>query len=551
MTSVVAAGGVSVTIRDVTDDAQTVLDRVVSDGVPGALAARSAQLWGPEAASDAARRLGWLDLPESSRSLLPRLADLDAAGLDRVVLAGMGGSSLAAEVITRTAGAELTVLDTTDPHQVAAAVRDRLERTLVVVSSKSGTTIETDSHRRIFEQAFRDAGITGAELSRRFVVVTDPGSPLEELGRRAGHQVVLADPDVGGRFSALSAFGLVPSALAGVDVAPLLDEAAALSPGLRQPYDNPGLALGAALGAATLSGMDRLVLADHGSGMAGFGDWAEQLIAESTGKDGKGLVPVVMEGVDAPGFEAADDALRFVLAGHPHAAGPAEDAGVSVCGPLGAQFLLWQYATAVACRVIGVNPFDQPNVQESKDNTAALLRGAGDGSAPMIVNAEPALVTGAVEIHAPPELLKGAKDLGSAFDALLAAVPNRGYLAVMAYLDRLGDAAAAELRPLLAARSAQTGGTTAPVTFGWGPRFLHSTGQYHKGGPQTGLFLQITGAVTEDVEVPGRPYTLKALQLAQAFGDLRALRSRDRPAVRVHLRDRAEGLDQMLRALKN
>ncbi|GAA2089093.1 glucose-6-phosphate isomerase [Actinomadura alba] len=554
MTSVVAAGGVSVTLREVTDHAQTVLDRLLSDGVPGALATRNAQLWGPEAAPDAARRLGWLDLPSTCRSLLPRLDEVDSAGLDRVVLAGMGGASLAAEAITRTAGVELTVLDTTDPHQVAAAARDRLERTVVVVSSQSGTTIETDSLRRVFERAFEDSGITGAELRRRFVVITDPGSPLEALGRRAGHHIVLGDADVGGRFAALSAFGLLPSALAGVDVVSLLDEAEALSPSLRQPYDNPGLALGSALGAAALGGRDRLVLADHGSGILGLGDWAEQLIAGSTGKDGKGIAPVVVEGVDAPGFEAADDALLLVLGGRPHAAGlagPAEEAGVSVCGPLGGQFLLWQYATAVAGRVIGVNPFDQPNVQESKDNTAALLRGATDGTAPMIINAEPALVAGSVEIHAPTELLNGARDLRSVFDALLTAVPDRGYVAVMAYLDRIGDAVATELRPLLAARSAQARKTAVPVTFGWGPRFLHSTGQYHKGGPQTGLFLQITGAVHDDVAVPGRPYTLKALQLAQAFGDLRALRSRDRPAVRLHLRDRAEGLDQLLDALKS
>jgi glucose-6-phosphate isomerase len=551
VTSVVAAGGVSVTLREVTDHAQTVLDRLVSDGVPGALATKNAQLWGPEAASDAARRLGWLDLPATCRSLLPRLDEFDSAGLDRVVLAGMGGTSLAAEVITRTAGAELTVLDTTDPQQVAAAVRHRLERTVVVVSSRSGTTIETDSVRRVFERAFEEAGITGAELRRRFVVVTDPGSPLEAAGRRAGHHIVLGDTDVGGRFGALSAFGLVPSALAGVDVAPLLDEADALSPSLRQPYDNPGLALGSALGAAALGGRDRLVLADHGSGIAGLGDWIEQLIAGSTGKDGKGIAPVVVEGVDAPGFEPADDALRLVLGGRPHAAGPAEDAGVSVCGPLGGQFLLWQYAVAVAGRVIGVNPFYQPNVQESKDNTAALLRGASDGTTPTIISAEPALVAGAVEVHAPAELLGGAKDLGSALDALLTAVPDRGYVAVMAYLDRLGDAVATELRPLLAARSAQARKTAVPVTFGWGPRCLHSTGQYHKGGPPTGLFLQITGAVHDDVAVPGRPYTLKALQLAQAFGDLHALRSRGLPAVRVHLRDRAEGLDQLLGALKN
>jgi glucose-6-phosphate isomerase len=544
MTSVVTAAGVSVTVRDV-GNADAVLERLVSDGVPGALAAKNAQLWGPDAAEEAGKRLGWLDLPQTSRPLLPRLAELGSPDLDRIVLAGMGGSSLAPEVITRTAGTPLTVLDTTDPHQVGRVVADRLDRTVVVVSSKSGGTVETDSHRRIFEQAFRDAGIDPAG---RIVVVTDPGSPLEATARAAGYRVVTADPDVGGRYSALTAFGLVPSALAGVDVAALLDEAAALSAALRLPYDNPGLALGAALGASALGGRDKLVFADHESGVQGFGDWAEQLIAESTGKAGKGILPVVVEGVTAPGFEHADDVRRVIIGRAPAEPASAKDAALGVTGPLGALFLLWEYATAVAGRVIGINPFDQPNVQESKDNTAALLRGAGDGAAPTVVTGEPALVAGAVEVHGPAELLKGATDLRGVFGAVVEAVPDRGYLALMAYLDRVGDAAAAGLRPSLAARSAEARKTAAPVTFGWGPRFLHSTGQYHKGGPQNGVFLQVTGEATEDVAVPGKPYSLGRLQLAQAFGDLRALRSRGRPVVRLHLRDRAAGLAELLDA---
>jgi glucose-6-phosphate isomerase len=553
MTSVVTAGGVSVTTRGVIADAEAVLDRLVSDGVPGALADKNAQLWGPDAADEAAKRLGWLDLPETSRALLPRLAGLGAAGLDRVVLAGMGGSSLAPEVITRTAGTPLTVLDTTDPHQVARVVGDRLDRTILVVSSKSGGTVETDSHRRIFERAFSDAGIDPAE---RIVVVTDPGSPLETTAHEAGYAVVAADPNVGGRYSALTAFGLVPSALAGVDVARLLDEAAGLTAALRLPYDNPALALGAALGASALGGRDKLVIADHESGIFGFGDWAEQLIAESTGKQGRGILPVVVEGVSAPGTEPADDVRRVVIGRRPdepgagqEPGGDRESAGLGVSGPLGAQFLLWEYATAVAGRVIGINPFDQPNVQESKDNTAALLRGADEGAAPTAVSSEPALVTGAVEVHGPAELLGDVRDLRDVFDVLLEAVPDRGYLAVMAYLDRVGEADVAGLRPSLAARAAQTRKTPAPVTFGWGPRFLHSTGQYHKGGPQTGAFLQVTGAAATDIEVPGKPYTLAQLQIAQAFGDLRALRSRGRPAIRLHLRDRAEGLAQLMDAV--
>jgi glucose-6-phosphate isomerase len=555
MTSVVTAGGVSVTTWGVIDDAEAVLERLVTDGVPGALLDKNAQLWGPDAAAEAGKRLGWLDLPETSRALLPRLAGLGGPGLDRIVLAGMGGSSLAPEVITRTAGAPLTVLDTTDPHQVARVLGDRLERTILVVSSKSGGTVETDSHRRIFERAFRDAGIDPAE---RIVIVTDPGSPLEATAQQAGYPVVAADPDVGGRYSALTAFGLVPSALAGVDVARLLDEAAALSATLRQPYDNPALTLGAALGASALGGRDKLVIADHESGIFGFGDWAEQLIAESTGKQGRGILPVVVEGVTAPGFEPADDVRRVVIGRRPdeqpaavrdEPAGARESAGLSVTGPLGAQFLLWEYATAVAGRVIGINPFDQPNVQESKDNTAALLRGAEDGSAPTAVSDEPALVAGAVEVHGPAELLGGARDLRAVFDSVLEAVPDRGYLALMAYLDRVGEADAAGLRPSLAARTGKIRKAPVPVTFGWGPRFLHSTGQYHKGGPQNGVFVQLTGAVTTDVEVPGKPYSLAQLQLAQAFGDLRALRSRGRPAVRLHLRDRAEGLAQLMEAV--
>lgn len=556
MTSVVTAAGISVTTRaDAVDETEAVLDRLVTDGVPGALTARNAQLWGPEAATEAAKRLGWLDLPETSKALLPQLAalaGLRADGLDHVVLAGMGGSSLAPEVICRAYGAALTVLDTTDPHQVSRVTGDRLDRTVLVVSSKSGGTIETDSHRRVFEQAFRDAGIDPAE---RIVVVTDPGSPLEAVAKEAGYRVVLADPDVGGRYSALTAFGLVPSALAGVDVSVLLEDAAALSAALRQPYENPGLTLGAALGASAMGGRDKLVIADHGSGMPGFGDWAEQLIAESTGKEGKGILPVVVEGVDAPGFEGSDDVRQVVLTA-PRGraeeavddAGPVDRASLTVSGPLGAQFLLWEYATAVAGRVLGINPFDQPNVQESKDNTAALLRGSEDGDAPTVIHSEPALVSGAVEIHAPPEVLNGASDLPAVFDVLLEEIPDGGYLAVLAYLDRQGDADAALLRALLAARGDRHRKRPAPVTFGWAPRFLHSTGQYHKGGPQNGVFLQLTGAVEQDLPVPGKPYTLGSLQLAQAFGDLRALRSRGRPAVRVHLRDRAAGLAELLAA---
>jgi glucose-6-phosphate isomerase len=531
--------GVSVTWHApaLTEAASQAVAKLAADGVAPALAAKDPNLWGGEAAAEASARLGWLDAPRASRALLGDLGALISEarddGLDHVVLAGMGGSSLAPEVISRTSNVPLTVLDTTDPQAVARALGDRLASTLIVISSKSGSTIETDSHRRIYERAFADLGLPPAQVARRFVVVTDPGSPLEAAARQAGYHVVLADPSVGGRYSALTAFGLVPSALAGADTARLLDEAAAVLPSLAAFSDNPGLDLGAALGGFALAGHDKVVLADCGSGLAGFGDWAEQLIAESTGKNGRGILPVVVGGEQAPGFSPGPDI---------HLAGLGSPTGVvdtSVAGPLGGQFLVWEYAVAVAGRLLGINPFDQPNVAESKENTARLLEQAGEGPLPA---GRPAFTDGAVEVHADPEVLGGAADLAAVLDALVLALPPGGYLAIMAYLDRGGDAAAAGLRDALASR------TTHPVTFGWGPRFLHSTGQYHKGGPQTGVFLQLTGDAGNDVPVPGRPFTLARLQLAQALGDLGALRQRGRPAVRLHLRDRQPGLRQLLAA---
>jgi glucose-6-phosphate isomerase len=517
----------------------TTLDAGTDDlaGLAARLVAKDDTLWGPDAQPEAGQRLGWLDLPESSQALLPQLRSLHerfrAAGLDHVVLAGMGGSSLAPEVITRTAGVELTVLDSTDPHQVGAALADRLDRTVLVVASKSGSTVETDSHLRAYQQAFIDAGI---DPSDRIVIVTDPGSPLEGRARDAGYETVLADPNVGGRYSALSAFGVTPSLLAGADVERLLADARVLT-GLLADDDNPGLRLGAALGRGAIAGRDKLAIADNGSGIVGFGDWAEQLIAESTGKQGKGILPVVVEGVDAPGFV---DPPKDV---HPLVLGAAPDGfeGTSVGGSLGAQMLLWEYATAVAGHLIGINPFDQPNVAESKENTKKILDAAGDDGP--LPEGDPAFVEGDVAVYGDLAALGSPTDLVGVLAGLLGQVPEVGYLAVMAYLDRHTETAAAGVRSRLAAR---LGGRA--TTFGWAPRFLHSTGQFHKGGPQVGVFLQITGAVERDVPVPGQPFSFGRLEMAQALGDLGALAERDRPAVRLHLRRRAEGVAQLLTA---
>jgi len=534
------AGGLTVHGAVAVDEsaAAPALPKLISDRVARRLADRDPTLWGPQAEGEARIRLGWVDTFRRSRELLPRLAQLrqELTGLDHVVLAGMGGSSLAPEVIARTLGRPLTVLDTTDPQQVRAALGDRLERTVVVVASKSGSTVETESHRRAALQAFLDAGLSPAEAGSRFVIVTDPGSAMSETAAEMGAHLILADPEVGGRFSALTAFGLVPTALAGVDVAELLDQAEALSDSLARDTGNPALALGAALGSAAAGGRDKLALISDGTGIEGFGDWAEQLVAESTGKHGRGILPVVVESPGAPGA-TGEDVLTVTYGG---ALGPGAVPGggispdIAVNGPLGAQFLAWEYATAVAGVVLGIDPFDQPNVTESKENTKRLLASG-------VAAETPSFTDGAVQVYAPAD---APQELTEVLRLLLDSAAPRGYLAVMAYLDRFGDADAAGLRPLLAAA------TSRPVTFGWGPRFLHSTGQYHKGGPANGSFLQITGTPAGDLPVPGQSYSFGELQAAQAAGDRQALTERDRPLVRLHLTDRAAGLAQLREAVE-
>lgn len=535
-----AAAGLAVHGADTVDRSApaSARDALVSAGIPGKLADKDPTLWGVEAEDEAKVRLGWIDTHRRSRELLPQLAELKAEliDLDHVVLAGMGGSSLAPEVIARTLGRPLTVLDTTDPGQVRASLADRLERTVVVLSSKSGSTVETDSHRRAYWQAFLDAGMTEAEAGRHFVIVTDPGSPLEATAVKMGAFVLLADPEVGGRYSALTAFGLVPSALAGVEVADLLDEADAFSAALGGERDNPGLALGCALGAAATMGRDKVALISDGTGIDGLGDWAEQLIAESTGKAGVGILPVVVESPQSPGASGPD--ILTVTYGGSLAVGDVPGGGtepdVAVNGPLGAQFLTWEYAIAIASVVLGVDPFNQPNVTESKENTNRILASGPPAESPSFTE-------GAVEVYA----AQGAPgDLPGVLRWLVDSIDGDGYLATMAYLDRFADADAAQLRPLLAAAAER------PVTFGWGPRFLHSTGQYHKGGPQVGSFLQLTGAVDVDLPVPGKPYTFGGLQAAQATGDRQALAGRGRPLLRLHLTDRSAGLAQLLDAAR-
>ena len=527
---------------------------LVDDRVASRLFDRDATLWGAAAEPEASIRLGWVGLHRSSRPLVGEIAalreELREQGVDHVALCGMGGSSLAPEVICAAAGVELTVLDSSDPQQVASALDDRLDRTVVVVSSKSGSTVETDSQRRAYVQAFTDAGL---DPTRRIVVVTDPDSPLDQQSRADGYRVVNADPNVGGRYSALTAFGLVPSGLAGADVAALLDDAETVADLLADDDEaNPALRLGAAM-AGTDPLRDKLVLVDDGSGLPGFPDWAEQLIAESTGKAGTGVLPVVVgSSADPEVALPPPDATVVRLAGDSDDPDPDADSSddtdeeqvpeggsdVTVGGPLGAQLLLWEAATAVAGRILGINPFDQPDVESAKKAARSLLEDAPEQS-------DPDVVDGAVEIRAlGPSWLGGAATLEDAVDALLAQLdPSRGYVAVMAYLDRLAHAELADVRSSLAIR------TKRPVTFGWGPRFLHSTGQFHKGGPRVGVFLQVTTEPREDLAVPGRDFTFGSLIAAQAAGDARVLADLDRPVLRLHLRDVEAGLDAVRKVL--
>ncbi|GAA2245871.1 glucose-6-phosphate isomerase [Herbiconiux moechotypicola] len=519
---------------------ETHVPLLAADLVASGITAQDPALWGPAAEPEAAKRLGWTEAVSVSRPLVAEIAalreELLAAGVDHVVLAGMGGSSLAPEVITRTLGVELTVLDSTDPGQIRAALADRLESTVLVASSKSGGTLETDSQRRAYESAFRAAGIDPAT---RIVVVTDPGSPLETHARDAGYRVFLADPNVGGRYSALTAFGLVPSGLAGVDVGELLDEAEAISLNLADDgADNFGLILGAVLG-GTSPLRDKIGIVADGTHIVGFADWAEQLIAESTGKSGKGLLPVVLDTESPELTESLADLQVVRLVDNAHAFHLREHhpGELLISGSLGAMFLTWEYAVAVAGRLLGIDPFDQPDVEAAKAAARALL---DDRPAPEA----PAFVDAGIEVRGTAAVVDGTDSVASAVEKLLSELPATGYLAVMAYVDRVAHPELAELRDLLAARAGR------PVTFGWGPRFLHSTGQYHKGGPAEGVFLQITANASDDLEIPDRPFTFGQLIQAQATGDAAVLTEHGRPVLRLNLTDAATGAATLLSALR-
>jgi glucose-6-phosphate isomerase len=485
------------------------------------LANKDHTLWGPEAEAEAALRLNWIDLPTTSRALLPELDALSAWArskeISTIVLAGMGGSSLAPEVIAKSYKKNLTVLDTTDPDQIKAAIPADLAHSLVVVGSKSGSTIETASHKAFFTKTFQDAGLNPAE---HFVIVTDPGSPLDKSARADGLRVINADPNVGGRYSALSAFGLVPAALIGVDVSILIDDAAAAAATFVEANSV------AVQIAATIfdKGEQNVAFFDHGSDLPGISDWIEQLVAESTGKNQTGRLPIAIESADAA---IAGVGLRIGFQ-----SGSAAD--LIILGSLGEQFILWEWVTALLSYSLAVDPFNQPNVTEAKERTGALLSTWNDGKVPQL---KAAFENDVIAIYSSSK----ANDLAGQLNDFFAHPSH--YIAIMAYLARGIDNQAPQLRELIARKSAR--GTT----FGWGPRFLHSTGQFHKGGQHNGAFLQITGENENDLAIPHQNFSFHTLLMAQALGDGQALSDRKFPLLRIHLKERKAGLQALLKEL--
>jgi glucose-6-phosphate isomerase len=522
------------------------------------LFAREASLWADDIAEqrDIAGRLGWLDVPEHFTLQIAAIEafgdSIREAGFTTAVVMGMGGSSLAPLVLQRIFGTtpgylDLRVLDSTDPEAVAATVDDLDPlQTLWIVASKSGTTTEplgflADAWARL-EAALRAAG-SGQRPGEFVVAITDPDRSLHAIPHHDDmRERFLNPPDVGGRYSALTYVGLVPASLIGLDLDALLASAEAMLGQCREPDPdvNPGVALGVAIGALAKAGRDKLTFVSDPT-LAPFGAWAEQLLAESTGKDGIGILPIVGE-PHRPAEAYADDRAFVELA----LAGRRSDAervalvkALAAAGQpvirielddaidIGAEFVRWEVATAIAGAVLGINPFDQPDVEEAKQRTRDLLARpeAADDPTHAAADDGPTLLVAAA----------GDERLESAMREALAGRRPPDFLAIQAFVAPSVevDAAIASIRSVLAT-------TGCATTAGYGPQFLHSTGQLHKGGPTTGTYIQLTSDHPADREIPGWPYTFGELLDAQARGDREALRAHDRPVIHVHLGDDVE-----------
>lgn len=528
-------------------------DNLLEDHTVRRIWDRDISVWGaapgtPDAASIASR-LGWLDVGQSMQPELGRLLALGEAakaeGIQAVYLLGMGGSSLCAEVLSSVCGVadghpQLFVLDTTDERTIStAAARMDPRATWFLVSSKSGGTVEVLSMEGFFWQ--RMTAAVGEAAARHFVAITDPGTSLVALAQRRGYREVFVNPpDIGGRFSALSLFGLVPAALIGAPVAGLVSAGKAMADGCRQAnHANAGLELGAFIGAAVRAGRDKLTVA-LSPRLTSLGLWIEQLIAESTGKHGTGALPVVDEPLGRPDAYGSDRAFVAIAtevdqpdAGKLHAI---EAAGhpllrltMRIDG-LGAEFFRWEFATAVAGAALRINPFDEPNVAEAKDKTKALL--AAYGKEGRLPEAAAAAQDDAVQVFS--RTFSGSSPAAVVRSAVDSLAP-KDYAAFLSYLPSESDVYSA----VLDVRQAIRARTHAATTFGVGPRYLHSTGQYHKGGPNTALAFVITADDATETPIPDAGYTFGVLKRAQALGDVQTLEAHDRRTVRIHVKDAA------------
>jgi glucose-6-phosphate isomerase len=533
------------------------IERAVNDGWAARIWQHDASVWSdePEVRLAIGQRLGWLDVPahfhDDADDLRAFAAGIREAGIDRALVCGMGGSSLAPEVLGTAypmgpAGIPVGVLDSTDPETVALATESFPPgSSLYIIASKSGTTTETLAFLAHFWALEHDAHreIGSKEEGDHFVAVSDPEEPVDSIPHSGAFRAVfLNPPDIGGRYAALSYVGLVPAALLDLDVGALLAEAAEMAEACQAPdAGNPGVALGATLGALAGRGRDTLTLVIEPA-IASFGEWLEQLVAESTGKHGQGILPVVGEPLASPdryredrvfvrlSRESASD-WRAETDGAIDAIAAAGHPVIELVIPdgegLGGEFFRWQFATAVAGAVMGINPFDEPDVAVAKAATARVLAALRDG-------------------HAPTDAAQAADAAAEVLADQFALLAPDGYVAIQAYLPRYADrdVRLAALREVIRER------TGAAVTLGHGPRYLHSTGQLHKGGPADGLFIQLVGAHADDILIPGSGQTFGMLIDAQSLGDAQSLDARGLPVVRIQLgEDPDAGLDTLIASL--
>ncbi len=540
---------------------------LIADAVPDRLWSHDPTLWTNDKAGqeEARKRMGWLDLPVSSRAALKEIYDfvseVRADGFAHFLLIGMGGSSLAPEVLSQCfpaslhGGIEFSILDSTDPGQILAAeTAFPPEKTIYIISSKSGGTAEVNA---LFNYFWERSG----QAASHFVAITDPGTSLEALANARGFRKIFhADPSVGGRYSALTHFGLVPAALLGIDLERLLGRAEWMMSQCSSDISgarNPGLVLGAILGQFALDGRDKLTfLADES--VAPFGTWLEQLIAESSGKLEKGIIPVVGEQI-AGASPISPESLKgygldrlFVYlrreGGLDDAVKSLQEAGHSVLifnimdpYDLGAEFYRWEVATAIACSILGVNAFDQPDVQDSKDRTKSKITAYSQSK--NLDEDTPIWKNDGIQVFSTQHLTESS--LAKIIQSFLKSARENDYVAINAYLPRNAEMTAAlnEIRSIIGLK------TGCATTLGFGPRFLHSTGQLHKGGPDSGLFLQITTGPERDLDIPGQGMSFSILERAQALGDYEALAARERRILRLNLPS-PENINLLVKALK-